>query len=256
MVDEKRLDMLFYELASEDRLAILRELCDSQLKMQDVARKLALTATEASRQLQRMGQAKLIERGPEGTYATSQLGRLLLVLSTSMDMVFKHDDYFLTHNLFSILLPFVNRIGELSKGTLVSDLNEDLARWEALIKNAEDHLWVMTPQAMKHLSQVMADKLLEGVRVRSIFCENIRETKVDLPSGKNVERKLLQVVPVIMIISEKEASVSFPQLNGNLDFQSFFGRDAAFLRWANDLYLQYWEKAKIWYSVGKSITTK
>jgi predicted transcriptional regulator len=248
MAEEKRLDMLFYELASADRLAILRTLCDSQLKMQDVARKLDLTATEASRQLQRMGQAKLIERGPEGTYATTQLGRLLLTLSASIGMVYKHDDYFLTHNLMSIPLPFVNRIGELSQSTFVSDLNEDLARWEALVREAEDHIWVMTPQAMKHLSQVMADRLLEGVKVRSIFCENIKEAKANLPSGKNVERKLLQVVPVIIIISEKEASVSFPQLDGNVDFPSFFGNDPAFLKWANDLYLQYWEKAKTWYS--------
>jgi predicted transcriptional regulator len=57
MSEEKRLDQLFYELASEDRLAILRELCSSSMKMQDIARKLDLTATEASRQLQRMSQS-------------------------------------------------------------------------------------------------------------------------------------------------------------------------------------------------------
>ena len=69
------------------------------LKMQDIARKLDLTATEASRQLQRMSQAKLIERGPEGTYTTTQFGRLLLTLSASMDLVYKNDDYFLAHDL-------------------------------------------------------------------------------------------------------------------------------------------------------------
>ncbi len=103
MVEEKRLDMLFYELASEDRLAILRELCNYSLKMQDIARKLDLTATEASRQLQRMSQAKLIERGPEGTYSTTEFGRLLLILSSSMDFVYKNDDYFLAHNVGSFL---------------------------------------------------------------------------------------------------------------------------------------------------------
>ena len=138
-------------------------------------------------------------------------------------------------------------LGELSQAILVSDLNEDLSRWEALIKSAKDHVWVMTPQAMGHLSRVMADKLLEGVKLRSIFCENIREAKANLPSGKNVERKLLQVVPVIMIISEKEASVSFPRLDGNVDFPSFFGSDPTFLKWVNDFYLHYWEQAKIWY---------
>lgn len=247
MVEEKRLDRLFYELASEDRIAILRELCLSQLKMQDIARKLDLTATEASRQLQRMSQAKLLERGPEGTYSTTQLGKLFLTLSASMQLVYKKDDYFLAHDITKIPLPFVNRIGELSKAILIADLNLDLARWETLIKSAKDHVWVMTPQAMGHLSRVMADKLLEGVKLRSIFCENIRESKVSLPSGKNVERKLLPTVPVIMIISEKEASVSFPRLDGNVDYPSFFGTDSTFLKWVNDLYLYYWEQAKIWH---------
>jgi predicted transcriptional regulator len=126
MAEEKRLDILFYELASQDRLAILKELCGSTLKMQDIARKLDLTATEASRQLQRMSQAKLIERGAEGTYATTQLGKLLLTLSTPMELAYKHDDYFLTHDLQCIPLPFVNRLGELSNSTLVADLNRDL----------------------------------------------------------------------------------------------------------------------------------
>jgi predicted transcriptional regulator len=248
VVEEKRLDMLFYELASEDRLAILRELCQSQLKMQDVARKLDLTATEASRQLQRMSQAKLLERGSEGTYSATQLGRLLLTLSVSMELVYKQDDYFLAHDITKIPLPFVNRIGELAQAELVEDLNLNLARWENLIRNAKTHVWVMTPQAMGHLSRVMADKLLEGVKLRSIFCENVRESKASLPTGKNVERKLLPVVPIIMIISENEASVSFPRLDGNIDFPSFFGSDSTFLGWANDLYQYYWREAKIWYS--------
>jgi predicted transcriptional regulator len=250
LAEEKRLDLLFYELASEDRLAILRELCTSNLKMQDVARKLDLTATEASRQLQRMSQAKLIERGSEGTYTTTQLGRLFLALSVSMEFVYKHDNYFLNHDLTRIPLPFVHRLGELSQGILVADLIADLARWEALITGAQDHLWVMTPRAMGHLTRLSAVKLSEGLKIRSIMNEENREAKVSLPSSKNAERKLIQEVPLIMIISEKEASVSFPngRINGEADFaSSFFGSDRTFLNWTNDLFLYYWVQAKTWY---------
>jgi predicted transcriptional regulator len=159
-----------------------------------------------------------------------------------------NDDYFLAHDVTQISLMFVNRLGELSQAVLVTDLNMDLARWEMLIKNAKEHVWVVTPQAMGHLSGMMADKLLEGIKLRSIFCEDIREAKASLPSGKNVERKLITTVPVIMIISEKEASVSFPRLDGNVDYQSFFGTYPTFLKWAKDLYNYYWEQAKTWYS--------
>jgi predicted transcriptional regulator len=249
MAEEKRLDQLFYELASEDRLAILRELCNSHLKMQDIARKLDLTATEASRQLQRMSQAKLIERGSEGAYTTTPLGRLFLALSASIEFVYKHDDYFLNHDLTRIPPPFVNRLGELSQGTLVVDLIEDLAKWEALVTAAQDHLWVMTPRAMGHLTRLSAVKLSEGLKIRSIMSEENRDAKVNLPTSKNAERKLIHEVPVVMLISEKEASVAFPALRGNgADFAaSFFGSDEAFLKWANDLFLYYWEQAKIWY---------
>lgn len=249
MAEEKRLDQLFYELASEDRLAILRELCSSSLKMQDIARKLDLTATEASRQLQRMSQAKLLERGSESAYTTTHLGRLFLTLSISMEFVYKHDDYFLNHDITRIPQPFVNRIGELSQGTLVADLIADLAKWEALVTAAQDHLWVITPRAMGHLTRLSAVKLAEGIKIHSIMGEENREAKVDLPKSKNVERKLMQDVPVIMIISEKEASISFPGLhvNGGDFAAAFFGNDKAFLKWANDLFLYYWEQAKIWY---------
>ncbi len=144
-------------------------------------------------------------------------------------------------------MPFVNRLGELSKSILVADLNEDLFRWEGLIKGAKDYAWVMAPKAMGHLSRVMAEKIMERVKLRSIFSENIRDAKINLPSGKNVERKLLPEVPVILIISEKEASVSFPRIDGNVDYPSFFGSDALFLKWINELFLYYWEHAKIWY---------
>jgi predicted transcriptional regulator len=186
LAEEKRLDLLFYELASEDRISIIKELCFSSLKMQEVARKLDLTATEASRQLQRLSQAKLIERGSEGNYTTTQLGRLLLNLSTSLEFVYKHDDYFLTHNLTRIPQPFVDRLGELSKGTLVADLITDLARWEALLTTAKDHIWVMTPRAMGHLTRISAEKLSEGIKIRSIMNEENRRANVNLPTSKNV----------------------------------------------------------------------
>jgi predicted transcriptional regulator len=165
-----------------------------------------------------------------------------------MEFIYNNDDYFLSHDITKIPLPFVNRIGELAQADLVEDLTLDLARWEELIKNADDHVWVMTPQVMGHLTRTMQDKILEGVKLRSIFNENIREAKSSLPKGKNVERKLLPRVPVIMIISEKEASISFPRLDGNIDFPAFFGTDSTFLKWITDLFLYYWERAKLWYS--------
>ncbi len=241
------LDILFFELASEDRLSILRELCTINLKMQDIARKLDLTATEASRQLQRMSKAKLIERLPDGTYATSHFGRLMLDLSAAMGFAFKNKEYFSEHDVWQLPMSFVYRLGELSKCTLGSVLAENMVHWEAMIKDAEDHVWVMTPQVMPNLSRVMAEKLQQGIKLKSLIGEAPLETlKTYIATGKNVERKALQQVPVILLITEKEASVSLPHINGKIDIPTFFGTDPNFLKWANDLYLNYWNQAKRW----------
>lgn len=247
MEESKRMDLLFYELASESRLDILRVLCESNLKMQELARKIDVTATEATRQLQRLSHAKLIERQPEGTYATTQVGKLLLSLSGSMEFVYKNTDYFLEHNISQLPVPFINRLGELSKSILIADLPENMSRWEAMTTNAEKYLWVMTPKAMTQLSRTMVEKLLKGTKLRSIFSDNARRTKGDLPSGKNVERKTLPVIPAMIMTTEKEATLSFPRKDGNLDFPTFFGNDSLFLKWVEDLFLYYWEQAKIWH---------
>jgi len=54
------LGKLLFELASESRLVILRELQKENLKMQEIARRLDVTATEAFRQLQRLSTSSLV----------------------------------------------------------------------------------------------------------------------------------------------------------------------------------------------------
>ena len=105
----------------------------------------------------------------------------------------------------------------------------------------------MTPKAMGHLSKVMAEKLPEGLKVRSIFCENVKESKVLLPAGKNIERKLLPEVPLILMVSEKSGSVSFPKTDGQMDFASFFGSDPLFMGYMVDFFLFYWGQAETWH---------
>ena len=62
MENREGIEKLYFELASESRLDLLRELNEKNWKMNDVARKLDLTTTETYRQLQRLTEAKLVER--------------------------------------------------------------------------------------------------------------------------------------------------------------------------------------------------
>jgi predicted transcriptional regulator len=82
---QEGLAKLFFELASDSRLCILNELKGEALKMQDVARRLDVTATEAFRQLERLSAALLVARQPDGTYTITAYGKLMLQLSAPMN---------------------------------------------------------------------------------------------------------------------------------------------------------------------------
>lgn len=66
--DSDGLDKLLFELASESRLGILDTLQSRSLRMQEVARTLDLASTDAFRQLQRLSDALLISKQPDGSY--------------------------------------------------------------------------------------------------------------------------------------------------------------------------------------------
>lgn len=118
MDKQEGIERLFYELASESRLGILLELKEKNWKMNDVARKLNLTTTETFRQLQRLSKALLVQKQPEGTYAITEYGRLVLELSSPIEFVLKHKEYFLTHDVWRLPHQFVKRLSELSQTSL------------------------------------------------------------------------------------------------------------------------------------------
>jgi predicted transcriptional regulator len=249
--DDERLDLLFFELASEDRLNILRELAKASLKMQDVARKLDLTATEASRQLQRMSKAELIERLPEGLYTVTQFGKLILSLSPSLEFVLKYKQYFMSHNVWHVPSSFVSRFGELSQAVLLTEMGEVMIRWEGLIRAAEEHLWVMTPQRIPSLVRLIEERHLQGVKIRYITPEQLSSTYPKALTEHTVERRFFDNFDFGILAAEKEAMLALPFMDGTPNPSGFFGHDSAFLKWVHDLFLYYWDQAKKWISTAK-----
>lgn len=244
MDDDKRLDLLFFELASEDRFNILRELNNTNLKMQDIARKLDLTATEASRQLQRMSKAELIERLPEGLYTVTQFGKLILSLSSSIEFALKHKQYFLNHNVWQLPSSFILRLGELSQGVLLTEMGTVMIRWEELVKAAEEHLWVMTPQRIPSLVRAIEERHLQGVKLRYINPEQLSHTYPNMLTGRNIERRIFDNFDFGILAAEKEAMLALPFMDGTPNPSGFFGHDPLFLKWVHDLFLCYWDQAK------------
>lgn len=236
MENEEGVDRLFFEFANKSRLDILRLLEAESLKMQEIARRLDLTATEAFRQLERLSAASLVRRQPDGSYAITQFGKLELNFASTMEFAFKNKQYFLSHDLWRLPQQFVNRIGEFSQTTLKMGLLESTTRSSQIIAEAKKYMWGISIEPMPQSFDEIAKQIPQGVEYRILS----PQPPAKLP---NLENRTLAAIPLIFAVTEKEAAVCFRFVDGRVDYASFSGSDPAFLNWVKDLFLYYWDKA-------------
>lgn len=245
MENKEILEKLFFELASESRLSILHELQTENLKMNEVARRLDMTATEAFRQLQRLSEAKLVQKQPEGTFTVTGYGRLVLQLSSAYKFVSKQREYFLTHDVWSIPVQFINRLGELSNADLILDAMDNINKGEKMFITAKQHAWGIAEGRIPELmNPIMDEKIKKGLKIKMIIEESLL-AKVPPIKMSNVELRGIKKIPLIMASTENAATACFRFNDGRLDYGGFYGKDPAFLNWVNDLFLYYWQKAKL-----------
>jgi predicted transcriptional regulator len=235
--NQEGIERLFFELASESRLSILRELNEKNWKMNDVARKLDLTTTEAFRQLQRLNESTLAQKQPDSTYAITQYGKMVLHVSASLEFIFKHKEYFVNHDVWRLPSQFLSRIGELSKTTLNMNLIESTQKSSQLIGEAKQYMWGISPEPLPTPLDLIAKQIPKGVEYRVLSPQ---------PPSKfpNFEHRTFSDSPVIFALTEKEAAVSFRFIDGRVDYAVFMGNDPTFLNWVKDLFLYYWEKGR------------
>jgi len=227
---------LFFELASESRLSILHELQKENLKMQEISRRLDVTPTEAFRQLERLTSASLVQRMSDGTFALAEYGKLILQISTSLDFISRHKEYFSTHDLIRLPSQFINRLGELSKTELEMDVITSLNKGTQALTEAEKYAWGIGEGSIPaQMISVMNQRVQLGIEVKMLVLEERLPTDPSIPvMPKNVELKGLSDLPAIAVLTEKVAGICFRQIGGRIDYAGFFGTDSIFHNWVKD----------------------
>jgi predicted transcriptional regulator len=248
--NQEGVDRVFYELASESRFGILRELLTKNYKMQELARKLDLTDTETFRQMQRLSEALLIQKQPDGAYQITQYGKMLMQFSHSFEFAFKFRQCLLTRDIWRLPIQFINRLGELSEVTLNTDSLEMVNNVELLISSSKKYLWIIGEKPVGFLDTKIGEMIKEGLIIRLIFDETKRKFFEKVPEIKGIlEKRVIPVIPATLVLNEKFAGVNLLSVDGRADNAVFYGKDPAFLTWATDLFLYYWEQGKRIYPV-------
>jgi predicted transcriptional regulator len=244
-IDEERISDIHFQLTNVDRRKIIEELQTQNLKLNEVAKKLDITATEACRQLQRLTDAGLLEKSSDGRFRSTPYSRLILESSATMDFLSKHKEYFLDHDASLIPSQFRVRFGELSKTVLRTEAVVNINTATKVLENADKQIAVMAEQHLEHNGQILGRQSLKGVKVRSIIQENMIETIEEEPVVKQSwERRSIPRICAILVVTEKIMGIALPKLDGKMDYQVFEGTDPESIRWARDLFEDQWNKTR------------
>ncbi len=234
---------LFTELSSENRLGILRTLDEKPMTFTNLIKEIDMNSTEASRQLSRLTEARLIEKKGDGRYYNTLFGKLVLSSISDLDFISEKSEYFLEHDTAQIPLDLLGQIDALSKGEIVTGVYNILDTHEKLGDGIKSYMWYLSDDFPRHHLPYIEKKLEGGLEIRVILPKHL--CSASLLSEKN--RKKIQVkvsddIKVSIIVSDKFSMIELPGHDGKIDQNTaIFGYDDRFREWCKKLFQYYWE---------------
>jgi predicted transcriptional regulator len=253
---------IFFELASEQRLSILFKLRKHSSKLAQLAKDLDVTMQEVHRNVNRLLESGLIRKDTNGQFSLTTFGATILQHIPTMNFLSRNKEYFSDHYLGDIPMKFVHRIGALDTSEHVEGLVAVLECSKQIYNSSREYVYGMLPQIPLELIETVLAKLKQGgIKFNYILSQQtvVPKKRTDLLKDAGfqdllkkgiVERKMVEKMPVAVILNEKEASVMFPTLKKGqtiADLNSIFysGRDnQLFHEWCLDYFRYCWYGAK------------
>ncbi len=246
----------FLELASEQRLNILQNVAKNKLNISKLADIIDATKPEIHRNVTRLSKAGLIEKNTDGNYGLTVYGNAVLVQIPSMTFFAENQQFFKNHTLGNLDDKFIQRIGALENKKHLKGYVKTLEKWRQIHENAEKYIYNILSEVpySGDIIEVISKQLKNNLHIRSVFSDKviipeerkkIFEEKDFLKYVKDgiLERKMKKNVTVVVLVTDKESAVFFPNREGTTDLsEMFYGSNAKFREWCYDYFTWCWEK--------------
>ena len=246
---------LLFVLASIDRLTLLSEIAiEKKQKLSQLTVKLSATSQEASKHLMRLRNARLIEKDSDGFFGLTAFGKTIVNLLPSFRFLTQNREYFLSHDISSLPVEFIERLGELQEGQYADNVGSVLAHLQQVAQRAEKYIWLMADHRLGDQEYVTKSGKLESSsavtwRVILPASSSINWTEVRRAAGTHkgrIEYHLIEDpgdIKAGIALNEEVAGVIFPDPMGKLDFNGGFrSSNPLFRKWCEDLFVIHWNK--------------
>ena len=246
----------FLELASEQRIEIIKHLAKQRERLTTISKLVNATAPEVHRNLDRLIQTQIIKKDSDGFFHLTTVGKILAVQIPIVSFLSENKKYFESHNVENIPEQFIQRLGSLANSKLLSSYVQILDKWKQIHANSKElifNLLVEVPYS-DDLFSIVEDRLNDGVKIKSIFSElaNLsaeRKTSLEkyhikkyISEGK-IERRIGKI-STILLLNEKEALLMFPLTTGEADMsKGFYSLDDGFHQWCVEYFTYCWNNS-------------
>lgn len=240
------------DLASPQRLNILFELLGRNSTPTQIAKKLDSTKQEVHRNFTRLVESGLIEKNLDGNYSLTPFGEVVCTQVPTIVFLSQNRKYFEEHTLGDIPHKFKMRCGQLANCTHIKGFSKVMEQWKSIYKNSDDYIYEILSEVPLDLIEPLIKRLKKGVKLSYIFSESavvpkgrkslLKKLGFDKLVEKGiVERKMKKNVQTVLVLSEKEACVLFPNKNGESDIsEMFYSNDPMFHEWCLDYFRYSW----------------
>jgi predicted transcriptional regulator len=234
---------LFTELSSENRLGILQTLDEKPMTFTSLIKEVDMNSTEASRQLSRLTEARLIEKKGDGRYYNTLFGKLVLSSVSDLNFISEKSGYFLEHDTACIPPDLLRQIDALSTGEIITGVYNILNIHEKLGDGIKSYMWYMSDDFPRHHLPYIEKKLEEGWDIRVILPKDLCSTSpLSEKNRKKIGVKVLDEIKISAIVSDKFSMLELPGQDGKIDQNTaIFGYDDRCREWCKKLFQYYWE---------------
>jgi len=236
---------LMFELSHPERLKILQMLKENPMRLSHISKKLDVTTAEVSRHLDRLSNAKLIERDGESNYNITPFASIVLSEVSNFDFLIKNIDYFL-HHMISNLPEHLHWFNSISKGNFIEGTLELSSMIKEASESAKKYVYVISDELMRGLVEIDCKRNDKGVVFRKIYPKDAQIPKeYHNRIGETFEIRTFEEIPLGLKMNENIAGVAFRDLHGKVDYSlGLAGEDENFRRWVGSIFDYYWALAK------------
>jgi len=240
------------DLASPQRLSILFKLLEKNSTPTEIAKKIDSTKQEVHRNFTRLTESGLIEKNNDGKYCLTTFGEVVCTQVPTLIFLSQNRKYFEGHSFGEIPHKFKMRCGQLANGKHIKGFSKVMEKWKSIYKNSDEYIYEVLSEVPLDLIEPLVKRIKKGVKFNYIFSESVvvpegRKSLLkklgfdDLVENGLVKRKMADKVQTVLVLSEKEACVLFPDKNGEPNIsEMFYSDDPMFHEWCLDYFRFCW----------------